>query len=84
MDRLVCGDVGFGKTEAALRAAVQAAAERLQATMLVLTIILAQHTGDLPRAARRPPVPGRGLCRLRSGAETKAVCGTSRRAGSTS
>ena len=53
MDRLICGDVGYGKTEVALRAAVKAAAEGKQVMMLVPTTILAQqHLGHLPRAPR--------------------------------
>ena len=43
MDRLVCGDVGYGKTEVALRAAFKAAAEGKQVLMLVPTTILAQQ-----------------------------------------
>ena len=46
MDRLICGDVGYGKTEVALRAAHKAAAEGKQVMMLVPTTILAQqHLG---------------------------------------
>jgi transcription-repair coupling factor (superfamily II helicase) len=44
MDRLVCGDVGFGKTEIAVRAAFKAVADSKQAAILVPTTILAfQH-----------------------------------------
>src|SRR5437879_12490369 len=43
MDRLICGDVGYGKTEAALRAAFKAAGARKQVMMLVPTTILAQQ-----------------------------------------
>ena len=43
MDRLVCGDVGFGKTEVAMRASIRAAVEGLQTGMLVPTTILAQQ-----------------------------------------
>ena len=43
MDRLICGDVGYGKTEVALRAAFKAAAEGKQVLMLVPTTILAQQ-----------------------------------------
>ena len=44
MDRLICGDVGFGKTEVALRAAFKAAADNKQVAVLVPTTILAlQH-----------------------------------------
>ena len=43
MDRLICGDVGYGKTEVALRAAHKAAADGKQVMMLVPTTILAQQ-----------------------------------------
>ena len=43
MDRLICGDVGFGKTEIAIRAAFKAAAEGRQVAMLVPTTVLAQQ-----------------------------------------
>ena len=44
MDRLVCGDVGFGKTEVAIRAAFKAAADNKQVAVLVPTTVLAyQH-----------------------------------------
>ncbi len=43
MDRLICGDVGYGKTEVALRAAFKAAGEGKQVLMLVPTTILAQQ-----------------------------------------
>src|SRR5205823_12789625 len=43
MDRLICGDVGYGKTEVALRAAVKAASDGRQVMMLVPTTILAQQ-----------------------------------------
>lgn len=44
MDRLVCGDVGFGKTEVAIRAAFKAVADNKQVAVLVPTTVLAyQH-----------------------------------------
>ena len=43
MDRLVCGDVGFGKTEVALRAAFVASSNHKQVAILVLTTLLAQQ-----------------------------------------
>jgi len=74
MDRLVCGDVGFGKTEVALRAAVKAAADGLQVMMLVPTTILAQqHWGTFKERLADLPFRVEGVSRLRSGAETKAV-----------
>ena len=55
MDRLICGDVGFGKTEVALRAAFAAAINSKQTAIVVPTTLLArQHTQRLPRAFRRP------------------------------
>jgi transcription-repair coupling factor (superfamily II helicase) len=74
MDRLVCGDVGFGKTEVALRAAVKAAADGLQVMMLVPTTILAQqHFGTFRERLADLPFRVEGVSRLRSAAETKAV-----------
>src|SRR5882757_2732157 len=74
MDRLVCGDVGFGKTEVALRAAVKAAADGTQVMMLVPTTILAQqHWGTFRERLADLPFRVEGVSRLRSGAETKAV-----------
>ena len=74
MDRLVCGDVGFGKTEVALRAAVKAAADGLQVMMLVPTTILAQqHWGTFRERLADLPFRVEGISRLRSAAETKAV-----------
>ena len=64
MDRLVCGDVGFGKTEVALRAALKAVTGGRQVLVLVPTTVLAQqHGGDVPRALPRPPGRGSRRCR---------------------
>ena len=53
MDRLICGDVGYGKTEVALRAAVKAASDGKQVLMLVPTTILAQqHYGTFTERLR--------------------------------
>ena len=61
MDRLVCGDVGFGKTEVALRAAVKAASDGKQVMMLVPTTILAQqHFGTFRERLADLPVRRRG------------------------
>ena len=52
MDRLVCGDVGFGKTEVAIRAAFKAAADGKQVAVLVPTTILSmQHYRSFTRRA---------------------------------
>jgi transcription-repair coupling factor (superfamily II helicase) len=74
MDRLVCGDVGFGKTEVALRAAAKAASDGKQAMVLVPTTILAQqHLGTFRERFADLPFRVEGVSRLRSAAETKAV-----------
>lgn len=57
MDRLVCGDVGFGKTEIALRAAVQAVANGYQAALLCPTTLLArQHYGSIKKRFKSLPI----------------------------
>jgi len=74
MDRLVCGDVGYGKTEIALRAAVKAAADGKQVLMLVPTTILAQqHLGTFRERLADLPFEVDGVSRLRKPAENKAV-----------
>jgi transcription-repair coupling factor (superfamily II helicase) len=74
MDRLVCGDVGYGKTEVALRAAVKAASDGKQVLMLVPTTILAQqHLGTFRERLADLPFVVEGVSRLRRPAENKAV-----------
>jgi transcription-repair coupling factor (superfamily II helicase) len=74
MDRLVCGDVGFGKTEIALRAAVKAASDGKQVMMLVPTTILAQqHLGTFRERLADLPFVVEGVSRLRKPAEVRAV-----------
>jgi len=74
MDRLVCGDVGFGKTEVALRAAVKAAADGKQVLMLVPTTILAQqHLGTFRERLADLPFAVEGVSRLRKPAEVRRV-----------
>ncbi len=74
MDRLVCGDVGFGKTEVALRAAVKSAADGKQVMILVPTTILAQqHFGTFRERLADLPFVVEGVSRLRKPAEVKAV-----------
>ena len=74
MDRLVCGDVGFGKTEVAMRAAVKAASDGKQVMMLVPTTILAQqHLGTFRERLADLPFSVEGVSRLRKPAEVKAV-----------
>jgi transcription-repair coupling factor (superfamily II helicase) len=74
MDRLVCGDVGYGKTEVALRAAVKAASDGRQVMMLAPTTILAQqHFGTFKERLADLPFMVDVVSRLRKPAETKAV-----------
>ncbi|HKI65878.1 MAG TPA: transcription-repair coupling factor [Solirubrobacterales bacterium] len=74
MDRLVCGDVGFGKTEVALRAAVKAASDGKQVMMLAPTTILAQqHFGTFRERLADLPFTLDWVSRLRKPAEVKEV-----------
>ncbi len=72
MDRLICGDVGYGKTEVALRAAHKAAAEGKQVMMLVPTTILAQqHLGTFRERLQISPLEIEMVSRLRKPAEVR-------------
>lgn len=72
MDRLVCGDVGFGKTEVAVRAAFKAVMNHKQVAMLVPTTILAdQHYKTFKRRMKDFPVSIDVLSRFRTKAEQK-------------
>jgi len=72
MDRLVCGDVGYGKTEIALRAAFKAVQEGKQVAYLVPTTILAkQHYRTFTERMKNFPVKVEMMCRFRSSAENK-------------
>ena len=74
MDRLICGDVGYGKTEVALRAAFKAAAEGKQVLMLVPTTILAQqHYGTFAERLADYPFTLEDVSRFRAPAEQKAA-----------
>ena len=74
MDRLVCGDVGFGKTEIAVRAAFKAACDNKQVAVLVPTTVLAfQHYKTFARRLKDFPVKVDYLSRARTAAQTKAV-----------
>jgi transcription-repair coupling factor (superfamily II helicase) len=74
MDRLVCGDVGYGKTEVALRAAFKAATDGRQVALLVPTTVLAeQHYLTFSRRLAAFPVRVELLSRFRSPAEQKRV-----------
>ena len=74
MDRLVCGDVGFGKTEVAVRAAFKAATDGKQVAVLVPTTILAyQHYKTFRERLADFPVTVEYLSRARSPKDTKEV-----------
>src|SRR6201996_596411 len=74
MDRLICGDVGYGKTEVALRAAFKAAQDGTQVMVLAPTTILAQqHFGTFSERLKDYPVTIEHVSRFRSAAEQKAA-----------
>jgi transcription-repair coupling factor (superfamily II helicase) len=74
MDRLICGDVGYGKTEVALRAAAKAAGEGKQVMMLVPTTVLAQqHLGTFRERFAELPFEVDAVSRLRKPGEVKAT-----------
>ena len=74
MDRLVCGDVGFGKTEIAVRAAMKACADNKQVAVLVPTTVLAlQHYKTFASRLKDFPVRVDYLTRARTTAQTKAL-----------
>lgn len=74
MDRLVCGDVGFGKTEVAVRAAFKAACDGKQVAVLVPTTVLAfQHYQTFASRLKDMPVRVEYLSRARSAKKTKEI-----------
>ena len=74
MDRLICGDVGFGKTEIAIRAAFKAAADSKQTAVLVPTTVLAyQHYHTFSKRLKDFPVRVEYLSRARSAKDTKQI-----------
>lgn len=74
MDRLVCGDVGFGKTEVAIRAAFKAVADNKQVAVLVPTTVLAyQHFRTFRERLKGLPCRVEYLSRARTAAQAKAV-----------
>jgi transcription-repair coupling factor (superfamily II helicase) len=74
MDRLVCGDVGFGKTEVAVRAAFKAACDNKQVAVLVPTTVLAyQHFRTFSSRLKNMPVRVDYLTRARSAKQTTAI-----------
>jgi transcription-repair coupling factor (superfamily II helicase) len=74
MDRLVCGDVGFGKTEVAMRAAFKAATDGKQVAVLVPTTVLAlQHYNTFKERFRNFPVRVEYVSRSKTGKALKAL-----------
>ena len=74
MDRLVCGDVGFGKTEIAVRAAFKAACDNKQTALLVPTTVLAmQHYHTFRDRLKDFPVRVEFLSRAKKAAETRQI-----------
>lgn len=74
MDRLVCGDVGFGKTELAIRAAFKAACDGKQTALLVPTTVLAyQHYQTFKKRLRDFPVTVEYLSRARTAKQARQV-----------
>ena len=74
MDRLICGDVGYGKTEVALRAAHKAISDGKQVMMLVPTTILAQqHLGTFRERLQEFPIEVAMVSRLRKPAEVRQI-----------
>lgn len=74
MDRLVCGDVGFGKTEVAMRAAFKAVCDSKQVAVLVPTTVLAfQHYNSFSRRMKDFPVKVEYLTRARTARQTTQI-----------
>jgi transcription-repair coupling factor (superfamily II helicase) len=74
MDRLICGDVGFGKTEVAMRAAFRVAMEGYQVAVLVPTTILAdQHWHTFKKRFEGTPIEIAALSRFQSVSEQKKI-----------
>lgn len=74
MDRLICGDVGYGKTEIAIRAAFKAVQENKQVVYLVPTTILAQqHYNTFMQRMKEFPVRVDLMCRFRTPAQQKKL-----------
>lgn len=76
MDRLICGDVGFGKTEVAIRAAFKAAVDGKQVALLVPTTILAfQHYRSFKERLKDFPVEVSYLNRFRTAKQKRNAGG---------
>ncbi|MEN8156899.1 MAG: transcription-repair coupling factor [Bacteroidota bacterium] len=82
MDRLVCGDVGFGKTEVAIRAAFKAVSDSKQVALLVPTTVLAfQHFNTFKERLKDFPCSVEYLSRFRTAAEQRTITGKLREGG---
>ncbi|MER5735455.1 MULTISPECIES: transcription-repair coupling factor [unclassified Streptomyces] len=74
MDRLICGDVGYGKTEIAVRAAFKAVQDGKQVAVLVpTTLLVQQHFGTFSERYGQFPVTVRALSRFQTDTESKAT-----------
>ncbi|MER5847903.1 transcription-repair coupling factor [Streptomyces sp. NPDC002012] len=74
MDRLICGDVGYGKTEIAVRAAFKAVQDGKQVAVLVpTTLLVQQHYGTFTERYSQFPVSVRALSRFQSESESKST-----------
>lgn len=74
MDRLICGDVGYGKTEIAVRAAFKAVQDGKQVAVLVpTTLLVQQHFGTFSERYSQFPVVVKALSRFQSDSQAKAV-----------
>ncbi|MFI6350569.1 transcription-repair coupling factor [Streptomyces sp. NPDC050560] len=74
MDRLICGDVGYGKTEIAVRAAFKAVQDGKQVAVLVpTTLLVQQHFGTFSERYSQFPVTVRALSRFQTDTEARAV-----------
>jgi transcription-repair coupling factor (superfamily II helicase) len=79
MDRLVCGDVGYGKTEVALRAAFKAVEDKKQVAILVPTTVLAaQHFRTMSKRFKDYPVVVEMISRLRDEKQTREILARAR------
>ncbi|HZD04688.1 MAG TPA: DEAD/DEAH box helicase, partial [Longimicrobiales bacterium] len=76
MDRLICGDVGYGKTEVAIRAAFKAVQDGKQVAVLApTTILVEQHRHTVEERLADYPVTVGALSRFRSASETRQILG---------
>lgn len=76
MDRLVCGDVGYGKTEVAIRAAFRAVSEGKQVAVLVPTTVLAfQHEQSFKARMKDYPIQIESISRFKTSKEQKVILG---------